>query len=111
MDWEEETRKVRRKLRSGSSKWYKKGVKAGASGKFADWDDAWTNTPTGGDRSQSEAAEGAFMTGYFDGRYRRRNSSARPRGKPLTLRNMASVTIRRLPGGAVAVTGRKMVRT
>jgi hypothetical protein len=26
----------------------------------------------------------------------------------LTLRNMASVTIRRLPGGAVAVTGRKL---
>ena len=31
-----------------------------------------------------------------------------PGGKSLTIRNMASVTIRRLPGGAVAVTGRKM---
>jgi hypothetical protein len=30
------------------------------------------------------------------------------RGKAVTLRNMASVTIRRLPGGAVAVTGRKL---
>ena len=30
------------------------------------------------------------------------------RGKGLTLRNMASVTIQRLPGGAVAVTGRKL---
>ena len=28
--------------------------------------------------------------------------------KAVTLRNMASVTIRRLPGGAVAVTGRKL---
>ena len=30
------------------------------------------------------------------------------RGKGLTLRNMASVTITRLPGGAVSVTGRKL---
>jgi hypothetical protein len=29
-------------------------------------------------------------------------------GKGVTLRNMASVTIKRLPGGAVAVTGRKL---
>jgi hypothetical protein len=28
--------------------------------------------------------------------------------RSLTLRNMASVTIKRLPGGAVAVTGRKL---
>ena len=28
--------------------------------------------------------------------------------KSVTLRNMASVTIKRLPGGAVAVTGRKL---
>lgn len=28
--------------------------------------------------------------------------------KSVTLRNMASVTIRRLPGGAVAITGRKL---
>ena len=35
---------------------------------------------------------------------RRRNAG----GKAVTLRNMASVTIRRLPGGAVAVTGRKL---
>ena len=41
-----------------------------------------------------------------------RNPSKRNAGdKSVTLRNMASVTIRRLPGGAVAVTGRKMVRT
>ena len=33
---------------------------------------------------------------------------ARVGGKCLTLRNMASVTIKRLPGGAVAVTGRKL---
>jgi hypothetical protein len=37
------------------------------------------------------------------------NNPARvARGKAVTLRNMASVTIRRLPGGAVAVTGRKL---
>jgi hypothetical protein len=29
-------------------------------------------------------------------------------GRPFTLRNMASVTIKRLPGGAVAVTGRHL---
>lgn len=33
---------------------------------------------------------------------------ARNPAKSLTLRNMASVTIKRLPGGAVAVTGRKL---
>jgi hypothetical protein len=37
-----------------------------------------------------------------------RNSRARKRSKSLTLRNMALVTIKRLPGGAVAVSGRKM---
>jgi hypothetical protein len=31
-----------------------------------------------------------------------------PGGKSLTLHNMALVTIKRLPGGAVAVSGRKM---
>ena len=29
-------------------------------------------------------------------------------GKGVTLRNMASVTVKRLPGGAVAITGRKL---
>ena len=37
-----------------------------------------------------------------------RNSGAGGGGRGLTLRNMASVTIKRLPGGAVAVTGRKL---
>jgi nitrous oxide reductase accessory protein NosL len=37
-----------------------------------------------------------------------RNPAARVGGKGVTLRNMASVTIKRLPGGAVAVTGRKL---
>ena len=32
-------------------------------------------------------------------------------GKAVTLRNMASVTIKRLPGGAVQVTGRKLAGT
>ena len=36
------------------------------------------------------------------------NPAARVGGKGVTLRNMASVTIKRLPGGAVAITGRKL---
>jgi len=37
-----------------------------------------------------------------------RNPSTARAARGVTLRNMASVTIRRLPGGAVAVTGRKL---
>lgn len=36
------------------------------------------------------------------------NPASRVGGKGVTLRNMASITIKRLPGGAVAVTGRKL---
>ena len=36
------------------------------------------------------------------------NPATRVGGKGLTLRNMAVVTVKRLPGGAVAITGRKM---
>ena len=36
------------------------------------------------------------------------NPASRVGGKGVTLRNMASVTVKRLPGGAVAITGRKL---
>ena len=36
------------------------------------------------------------------------NPASRVGGKGVTLRNMASITIKRLPGGAVAITGRKL---
>ena len=36
------------------------------------------------------------------------NPAARVGGKGVTLHNMASITIKRLPGGAVAITGRKL---
>jgi hypothetical protein len=36
------------------------------------------------------------------------NPGRRNAARGVTLRNMASVTIKRLPGGAVAVTGRKL---
>jgi hypothetical protein len=41
---------------------------------------------------------------------RRKNGAGRntSSARGVTLRNMASVTIKRLPGGAVAVTGRKL---
>jgi hypothetical protein len=38
----------------------------------------------------------------------RRRGRKNPAHKSVTLRNMASVTVTRLPGGAVAVTGRKL---
>lgn len=39
------------------------------------------------------------------------NPASRVGGKGVTLRNMASITIKRLPGGAVAITGRKLAGT
>ena len=53
----------------------------------------------------------AALKKWLGGQKKKNPCSRVARGKGVTLRNMASVTIRRLPGGAVAVTGRKMVRT
>jgi hypothetical protein len=60
------------------------------------------------EKAQRVAHEDARLI-YMDVPHaKKRNPRSRVGGKGVTLRNMASVTIKRLPGGAVAVTGRKL---
>jgi hypothetical protein len=96
--------------------WYVKGSKAARRGvpMYDAFAAAWRKIKSRARVDKVEVQE-SFYAGYKDvdsrRNPRRRNaggtSTARA-ARGVTLRNMASVTIRRLPGGAVAVTGRKL---
>jgi len=68
---------------------------------------AATEATTTGNKT-STSTGGASTSGGNVSISVKHNPARVARGKAVTLRNMASVTIRRLPGGAVAVTGRKL---
>ena len=108
-----------------SRSWYNKGKASARSGRHADMYAAWhgvkgkPKTPGG-----RVTAQESFYQGFMDvrqGNPSKRKVQKRVGGalkkwlakqknpcKSLTLRNMAVVTVKRLPGGAVAVTGRKL---
>ena len=95
-----------RAFQHGSGRWYIANVDAsGSHGQHP------YGTGPGTYSTRSEAQELARRANQRPLTAIEREFSNPARGKGLTLRNMASVTIKRLPGGAVAVTGRKLAGT
>ena len=107
-------RKVRKRVSAALKKWLATQKKnsgrrnaGGTSTASRTATRAATEATTTGNKT-STSTGGASTSGGNVSISVKHNPARVARGKAVTLRNMASVTIRRLPGGAVAVTGRKL---